>query len=752
MYQKQLDSFCKIAREYIKNIDTIVEIGARDCDETIEFSKRFPLSLIYAFECNPDTLPICREKVKNNEKIHLIEKAVSDTTGIVTFYKIDTGKTVTTHPNGNPGASSLFKASGNYPLEKYVQTEIKVNSTTLQDFIKENSIKSIDLLWMDIQGAELQALRGARENLGKIKIIHLEVEFFEIYKDQPLFEEIKKFLSENNFTFLTFTSRHKYSGDAIFVRNDIANNHMTDLESSPSYTGSKADDTAIDVVIPTISKDTEILETVLESLKHVSQKINNIYIVSQKATDYIDLCKKYHCEFIDEEKVLGYGKDQIKYVVKNRDRSGWIFQQLLKLSADSFISSKNYLAIDSDTVLVKRHSFIEGEKFIFRQSEEWNEIYFRTFEKIFGYKIKNQSSSICHMMLFNVEKVREMRSEIEKTNLKKWDQVILDLIDTSRQIYFSEFETYSNWMAIHYPQNVKFIPFINASLTRSDFLPLSLLEKKYGDKFESVSFHNYSKKQIMQTNVMNFEIKTIIFSKNRACQLEVLLRNLNFPASVIYTFNPAFESGYNKLIAMYPKVKFILETDFRTQIIECLEKSSEEFVLFLVDDDVVIRPFNENCPEFEEFKKNQDIISLSLRLAPHYEGAPKMDNNIWKWRGLRHDWGYPMSVSANIFRKQDILPIIINGSFNMPNDLEVLLRRNPPNKSLMICVSEPKIINTPANVVQTKYGLNRFGNSGISPEVMNEKFLNGQKISLDYIIEKAKTSKSCFLLTDFKYE
>ena len=247
---------------------------------------------------------------------------------------------------------------------------------------------------------------------------------------------------------------------------------------------------------------------------------------------------------------------------------------------------------------------------------------------------------------------------------------------------------------------------------------------------------------------MRPEITTIIFSKNRACQLELLLRSLNLPSTVIYTYDPAFKSGYNKLIGMYPKVKFIPETNFKNQLIENLG----EYTLFLVDDDVMIEPFEEDCSEFEEFKKNQSIISLSLRLAPYYEGAPDFKNNTWDWRGLKHDWGYPMSVSAHIFRKQDILPIVTNGPFNTPNDLEVLLRKNPPNRPLMLCVPKPNIINIPANVVQTKYRLNRFKNMGIPPEDMNEKFLDGQRISLEDIIEKAKNSKACFLVTDFVYQ
>jgi|SRR3989344_6961277 len=251
---------------------------------------------------------------------------------------------------------------------------------------------------------------------------------------------------------------------------------------------------------------------------------------------------------------------------------------------------------------------------------------------------------------------------------------------------------------------------------------------------------------------MSSEITTIIFSKNRACQLELLLRSLNMPATVLYTYDPAFGSGYDKLIKMYPDVRFVFETAFKAQMVEYMGKYSGEYVMFLVDDDVMIEPFKEYDPLFEEFKKNQDIICLSLRLAPHYQGAPAFKNNTWEWRGLKHDWGYPMSVSANIFRKRDILPTMSSGSFDMPNDLEVLLRKNPPRKPLMICADKPNIINVPANLVQTKYRPNRFKNMGIPVEDINKKFLSGFRISLEDIVGKARSSKNCFLVTDYKYE
>lgn len=98
-----------------------------------------------------------------------------------------------------------------------MQDEVKVECIKLCDFIRKNSIDEIDLLWMDIQGSELNALKSAENYIDKIKFIYTEVEFLEIYKDQPLFKDIDNFLKEK-FILLGFaTLNTNYSGDAVYI-------------------------------------------------------------------------------------------------------------------------------------------------------------------------------------------------------------------------------------------------------------------------------------------------------------------------------------------------------------------------------------------------------------------------------------------------------------------------------------------------------------------------------------------------------
>ena len=63
------------------------------------------------------------------------------------------------------------------------------------------------------------------------------------------------------------------------------------------------------------------------------------------------------CEVVDEQDVLPIRRDDIDYQFGSVDRSGWLFQQLLKLSADTISSSDHVLVLDADTVMIRPQSF-----------------------------------------------------------------------------------------------------------------------------------------------------------------------------------------------------------------------------------------------------------------------------------------------------------------------------------------------------------------------------------------------------------
>src|SRR5690349_3459910 len=116
MAEESLNRFLRIISKTIgsNTVRTVFELGARDGAETAMFGERFPAARIFAFECNPATLEQCRGAVAGLKNVKLVEKAVCDRNGDIPFYPINPERTITTWRDGNPGASSLFKASGKY--------------------------------------------------------------------------------------------------------------------------------------------------------------------------------------------------------------------------------------------------------------------------------------------------------------------------------------------------------------------------------------------------------------------------------------------------------------------------------------------------------------------------------------------------------------------------------------------------------------------------------------------------------------
>ncbi len=201
------------------SVNVVLDVGSRDAKEAITMKEVFPKAQVYAFECNPPAIKLCEQNIGNLADIILVPKAVSDVNGKIDFFAIDPEKSITRQSDGNIGASSLFIANPAFPHEKYYQNKITVESITLERWAEEVGVRDIDILWIDLQGAELKAFQGMGPLLSRTKIIFTEVEFKEMYLGQPLFSEVDRYLTANGF-YLLKLHPSDWFGNALYVRKD----------------------------------------------------------------------------------------------------------------------------------------------------------------------------------------------------------------------------------------------------------------------------------------------------------------------------------------------------------------------------------------------------------------------------------------------------------------------------------------------------------------------------------------------------
>jgi FkbM family methyltransferase len=166
---KTIKAFCKskpypnssefgkgyIDNRFLKYIDktkiqTIFEVGARFGDEAIALLAIYPCSTIYSFDANPLTRDICENKLSSFDNIIFTPAALGKNQSFEKFFPHIAGN--------NPGASSFYKRD-DFEQSQF-NAGIDVEMITAESFMANNNINRVDLLCMDVQGYELEVLRG----------------------------------------------------------------------------------------------------------------------------------------------------------------------------------------------------------------------------------------------------------------------------------------------------------------------------------------------------------------------------------------------------------------------------------------------------------------------------------------------------------------------------------------------------------------------------------------------------------------
>lgn len=162
-------------------------IGANEGQEIPDMLKNFPNLLIYCFEPQKIPFKLLEKNFGKESNIFLYNFALGKENKNLTMY---------TNNNNKNMSSSILEPKEHLDIHPHVTFE-GTEEITVKKFCDLN-IKNIDYLNIDVQGYELEVLKGF-DNLDEIKYIKTEVNRKELYKDCVLVKDLDKFLKKYNF-------------------------------------------------------------------------------------------------------------------------------------------------------------------------------------------------------------------------------------------------------------------------------------------------------------------------------------------------------------------------------------------------------------------------------------------------------------------------------------------------------------------------------------------------------------------------
>lgn len=205
----------RISKEFIKQYlpdnPTIIEAGAHIGRDTVKMSKLWPNSKIYAFEPVPELFQYLINNTKNYSNIFCFQLALSNKIELADLY-VSSGRST--------ALSSLLKPEDILQIHPDAHFEkISVQTTTLDKWAEEHQVKSVDFMWLDLQGAELHALEGANNLLKTVKVILIEASLTNRYSNNPTYNTLKNYIEQKGFKAVA-QSKEKYGKvDLLFIKN-----------------------------------------------------------------------------------------------------------------------------------------------------------------------------------------------------------------------------------------------------------------------------------------------------------------------------------------------------------------------------------------------------------------------------------------------------------------------------------------------------------------------------------------------------
>jgi FkbM family methyltransferase len=217
-----------------------LKLGHIDSLELLELTQAKPPQVIYDIGANIGTWVLLARSVFPQSKIHAFEPLVLHYEAFektmhaipdVFLHKIALGSStciLNMQVTSFSDASSILEITDtSYDVFGITKDRNEaVNVVCLDDYVSKHDLPLPDLMKLDIQGYELEALKGAAHCLKHAKYLIIEVSFIEFYHGQPLFHDIIMFLAQYDFYLYSLAVNTPIGialsqTDVLFVRKEL---------------------------------------------------------------------------------------------------------------------------------------------------------------------------------------------------------------------------------------------------------------------------------------------------------------------------------------------------------------------------------------------------------------------------------------------------------------------------------------------------------------------------------------------------
>lgn len=265
----------------------------------------------------------------------------------------------------------------------------------------------------------------------------------------------------------------------------------------------------------------------------------------------------------------------------------------------------------------------------------------------------------------------------------------------------------------------------------------------------------------LATNYKNQKIQGLVFSKDRAAQLDLFLRSAAHFAptiefTVLYDCGHKYQMGYDKVQSRHPTVKFVEEEVSMIHTSFCEQTKSVikgDTTAFFTDDTVWIRPFNLTNVQVSQFLKDRFCFSIILRnglntkVQRHYppieyQKQPRLltqdvidENNIFTYNFREHSWetdfGRPFSLDGSIHLSEEILKVLNTYEWNGPRQLDEVNNYRGEISGMTAIPEHSYVVNMPINLTAEGTADNWGHYHRYSLEELEQKFVGGEIIRMD---------------------